>query len=73
MAKKELTLKQAVKHSLEDLFKLQILHGAEYIDARSRGAYRTWVKNRFKKLEPDFIFNKTVWTDMKGNKVAPKN
>ena len=70
---KKITPKQMFKQSMEELFKLQILHGAEYIDARSRGAYRTWVKNRLKKLEPNYIFNKTIWTDMKGNKVTPKN
>lgn len=54
---------------MEDLFKHQILHDAEYVDSRSRGAFRYWLKNRLKKLTPDEIFNKTTWTNMKGNKI----
>lgn len=66
---KKITPKQYFKKQMEDLFKHQILHGAEYIDSRSRGAFRYWLKNRLKKLAPDEIFNKTTWTDMKGNKI----
>jgi len=59
---------------MEKMFKQQILHGADYIDSRSRGSYRTWVKNRMKKIHLD-VFNKSIWTDMKGNitKGKPSN